>query len=412
MARWPEPREDEPIRLMRWSKSHPKAGRPKGNRPYRAVINIPATADEGRQQIQKSHKTLTEARNWVSDTLAEMALSTYVKPAKETVADVAERWLEARERDVKAGTLRTVSVEGYRSALSGVLLHVGTVPVQKLTTTDVRHLLVTLATEGGLRHKPLSHRSVVYALTSLRLVLDYAVESGLIQKSPADAVKTPKKPVEDEPEQITTWNRDQLVTFRRYLASLAAEILAAEPWLSVGYRLILAGLRRSEVLGLAWEAVDFENGQVHVHASRVKTGRKKITERGKAKANNSVRWVPVEALAPGTMAALRALWLLQGRPDGDSLVIRDAVGVLVHPDAFSARFDKLVAAAELPHLTEIHHVRHSLARTLHEANFKPIEGASLLGHSLATHLQHYLPTGDEYVRGAEERVRALFADAV
>ncbi|MDQ4114496.1 MAG: hypothetical protein M3306_25895 [Actinomycetota bacterium] len=52
-------------------------------------------------------------------------------------------------------------------------------------------------------------------------------------------------------------------------------------------------------------------------------------------------------------------------------MIRDAVDDLVHPDAFSARFDKLVAAAGLPHLTEIRHVRHSLARTLHEANFKP-----------------------------------------
>lgn len=115
---------------------------------------------------------------------------------------------------------------------------------------------------------------------------------------------------------------------------------------------------------------------------------------------------------PGTMAALRALWMVQGRPADDSLVIRDAVGDLVHPDAFSARFDKLVAAAELPRLTEIHHIRHSLARALHEANFKPIEGASVLGRSLATHLQHYLPTGDKYVRGAEERMRALFADAV
>lgn len=412
MARWPEPRDDEPIRLMRWPKSHPKAGKPKGKNPYRAVLDIPATAGEGRNQVQKSHATLTAARNWISDTRDEMALSTYVKPAKDTVADVADRWLEARERDVKAGTIRTVTVEGYRSALTGVALRVGTVPVQKLTTTDVRRLLVTLATEGGVRGRPLSHRSVVYALTSLRLVLDYAVESGLIQKNPADAVKTPKKPVEDEPEQITTWDRDQLVTFRHHLANLSAETLATEPWLSVGYRLSLSGLRRSEVLGLAWEAVDLDNGQVHIHASRVKTGRKKITERGKAKANNSVRWVPVEVIAPGTVAALRALWMLQGRPGGDSLVIRDALGDLVHPDAFSTRFDKLVAAAGLPHLTEIHHIRHSLARALHEDSFKPIEGASLLGHSLATHLQHYLPTGDEYVRGAEERLRALFADAV
>ena len=59
--------------------------------------------------------------------------------------------------------------------------------------------------------------------------------------------------------------------------------------MNASYRLSLTGMRRSEVLGLAWEAVDFENGEVHVHASRVKTGRKKITERGKAMANNSVR---------------------------------------------------------------------------------------------------------------------------
>lgn len=412
MARFPEPRPDEPIRLIRWPRSHPKAGQPRGKKPYRAVLNIPATIDQPRDQVQKSFAKLTEARTWLSDTRDEMALSTYVKPAKDTVADVAEKWLETRERDVKAGTLRTVSVEGYRSALTGVALHIGAVPVQKLTTTDVRHLLVTLATDGGVQRRPLSHRSVVYALTSLRLVLDYAVESGLIQKNPADAVKTPKKPVEDEPEQITTWDRDQLVTFRRYLADLSAEVLAVDPWLNVGYRLSLSGLRRSEVLGLAWEAVDLDNGQVHVHASRVKTGRKKLTERGKAKANNSVRWVPVEVIAPGTVAALRALWMLQGRSADDSLVIRDALGDLVHPDAFSARFDKLVAAAGLPHLTEIHHIRHSLARALHEANFKPIEGASLLGHSLATHLQHYLPTGDEYVRGAEARLRDLFKDAV
>ena len=269
-----------------------------------------------------------------------------------------------------------------------------------------------LASIGGVRPDEPPARAAGVRRSSCRSPLDYAVESGLIQRNPADAVKTPKKPVEDEPEQITTWDRDQLLTFRRYLASLTAEVLAAEPWLNVGYRLSLSGLRRSEVLGLAWEAVDLDNGQVHIHASRVKTGRKKITERGKAKANNSVRWVPVEVIAPGTVAALRALWMLQGRPATDSLVIRDAVGDLVHPDAFSARFDRLVAAVGLPHLTEIHHIRHSLARALHEHGFKPIEGASLLGHSLATHLQHYLPTGDEYVRGAEERLRALFADAV
>lgn len=97
------------------------------------------------------------------------------------------------------------------------------------------------------------------------------------------------------------------------------------------------------------------------------------------------------------LEALRALGLAQGRPETSTLVIRDPWASR-SPHAFSARFDRLVAAAELPHLTEIHHLCHSLARTLHEDGIAPIVGASLLGHSLATHLQNYLPTGDEYVQ--------------
>src|SRR4051794_25718922 len=107
MARWPQPRRDEPIRLMRHPKAHVRAGEPKGASPYRAVLDLPARAGQPRRQVQKSFPTLGAARQWVTETREDVLRDSYVTPAPDNLTDVAARWLTAREREVLAGQLRT-----------------------------------------------------------------------------------------------------------------------------------------------------------------------------------------------------------------------------------------------------------------------------------------------------------------
>jgi integrase len=91
---------------------------------------------------------------------------------------------------------------------------------------------------------------------------------------------------------------------------------------AAGWRLTLCGLRRSEVMGMRWEAVDMERGEVVVQAGRVLLdGTRTATDDPKSSASH--RTVPVEDMHRGTVALLRSL---KARQAADRLVL-GAVGI-------------------------------------------------------------------------------------
>ncbi|WP_300389101.1 tyrosine recombinase XerC [uncultured Nocardioides sp.] len=394
-----KPRDGEPIRLVETER---------GVR-YRVVLD---TAPPGarRRQVTRTFDTIREARDFVSETRTALMRGNFTAPSKLTVRALAEAWLADRQAESKSpGGIREVSVNGYRSALHAVLLHIGDKPAQALTTADVRALVRALATEGGKWRRPLSHRSIVYALGTLRQVLDHGVESGVLAKNAASGVRPPKAKAGDRRRQVV-WSPAELATFRAHVDGLPEDVLAADPWLRVGMRLTLCGLRRSEVLGLEWQRVDLAAGTVRVEQGRVKTGRGRATAHGDAKSDDSHRTVPVEVFHPGTVAALRALWLAQGRPEA-GLVVVDALGQPIDPDGFSRRFRALSTDAGLPDLGSIHNVRHTIATALHDNGVEPRKAASLLGHKVTTHLAFYVPTSDSGASEAAAVAGGLFTVA-
>lgn len=397
------PTYDEPIRRM--------VGKT-GRVSFTAVLRLPDKAGKMKQR-RTTFSTLEQAREWVTQVRAA-AKSGHAQPdGRGTVQQLAALWLAKREAEA-AGTLgiREVTVSGYRSALSSPLSIIGARRVANLTKSDVERLLATLANEGGKAKRPLSHRSIVYSLGTLRQVFDYGIDEGWIKVNPAATAKVPKaqgRSVAKAPKAI--WSASELIEFRAYVdQEQVGEAAARDPWVRAGMRLTLCGLRRSEVLGLTWAAVDLKAGTITVSASRVKVGAGGATDTGGAKTDHGYRTVAVDAIHPGTCGVLRELWLAQGRPASGALVIVDNLGQPVAPDTYSYRFRALSKAAGLPDLRSIHRVRHSLALLLHEGGVAPTEGASLLGHDVPTHLKFYLPTGDSAAaRGAASVGAALAA---
>ncbi|QCW51462.1 tyrosine-type recombinase/integrase [Nocardioides dongxiaopingii] len=393
-----KPREGEPIRLVETGK---------GVR-YRAVLDVAPTGGK-RRQVTRTFDTIREARAFVDETRTAVIQGAFTAPSKVTMRALADRWLADRQADSEAGGIREVSVNGYRSALHAVLLHIGDEPAQGLSPADVRALLRTLATEGGKWRRGLSHRSIVYALGTLRQVLDHGVEAGLLSRNVAAGVKPPKAKAGDR-RTVVVWSAGELATFRGHVDGLPVNVLAADPWLRVGMRLTLCGLRRSEVLGLDWCRVDLTAGTVRVEQGRVKTGRGRATAHGDAKSDDSHRTVPVEVFHAGTATALRELWLAQGRPTS-GLVVVDALGTPVDPDVFSRRFRVLSDGAAVPDLGSIHNVRHTIATALHDNGVEPRKAASLLGHKVTTHLAFYVPTSDAGASEAAQVAGGLFTVA-
>lgn len=231
-------------------------------------------------------------------------------------------------------------------------------------------------------------------------MLAYGVAEGLLAVNMADGVKAPRKRREDA-RTLTVWERADLLAFR--------QVADTDEW-AAGWRLTLAGLRRSEVLGLKWSAVDLDTGTVRVEAGRVALdGKRTVTEDPKSAA--SWRTVPVEAMHPGTIVLLRSL---KARQAADRLagggayietgyVLVDALGRPARPEAYSDRFADLSRAAGVP-VIRLHDVRHTIATTLHRAGQAPADAAALLGHTVAVHLATYV-TGTE--RGTRTAAAAL-----
>ena len=182
----------------------------------------------------------------------------------------------------------------------------------------------------------------------------------------------------------------------------------SQPWLNVGMRLTLCGMRRSEVLGLDWRNVNRKTGAVRITQTRTKDGLGSSTSLAGTKTLNGKRTVEADLIHPGTKAALIELWLRQGRPSS-GLVIVDKAGTGVQPDAYSRRFKRLCDLAGVPVLRSIHNIRHTVATTLQTAGVPDHQAASLLGHDVATYRKFYLVTDDEGAAAAAAVAGQLFA---
>lgn len=389
----PQPKAGEPIRIVQTAK---------GPR-YRVVIDV-APKCAPRKQVTKTLDSLRDARQFVHETKDRVAKGNYTAPSRVTVRQLAEDWLRSR-RDI-----REVSRNGYRGVLNPVLDRIGDRPAQSITRPELDSLIESLEREGGRRKRPLSQRSLVYTLTAVRQVFAYGVSAGVLPSNPAADIKVRRKRKGDSKPR-TVWTVDEL---RRFTADLATQ---EEPWVRAAFRLTTCGLRRSEVLGLAWDCVDLEEGIVRIEASRVKTGQGYATERDDAKSSASVRDVPVERVNPGTIAALRQLRAAQAAErlaagpayEDSGLVVVNALGTGIHPEVYSQRWRALCRSAEVP-VIGLHTVRHTIATLLHSTGVAPAHAAGLLGHTVSTHLTFYITRTNDGITSAAGTLGDLLTD--
>ncbi|GAA2520284.1 tyrosine-type recombinase/integrase [Rarobacter incanus] len=380
-----KPKPGEPIKIIET--------KTKGVR-YRAVVDVGVGPDGKRRQDMTTHDSLTAARHWITETRAAVKDGTYLTKDRTTFDSLCNRWLDSR-RDI-----REVTRVGYTDVLKAARVRLGKRKAQDITRSDIESFVTWLQTEGGQRGTGVSRRTVVFTLGAVRQVLAYAVTEGLLRANPAESVKAPRKQHGDS-HSTAVWAISDLAQFRATADS--------HEW-AAGWRLSLCGLRRSEVLGLTWDAIDLAAGTVEIRAGRVLLdGHRTAIDAPKSSA--SWRTVNAEAIHPGTVALLRQMKARQaadklkaGRAYTDSgLVLVDALGSGIRPERYSDEFRRLCDEADVP-TVRLHEVRHTIALALHRAGQAPADVASLLGHSVSTHLAFYVPSTKT---GAQSAAQAL-----
>jgi integrase len=349
------------------------------------VVYDETPADGGRSQRSKGgFRTRKEAQQFLNEQLQRLDAGTYTGPSKLTVSEfLVGEWLPAVR-----GTLRPLSYEKYEQAVRLYLVpRLGRIRLQALGAGQINGAYNDLEAAG----LSVSTRRVVHAV--LRRALRDAVRWGRLARNPAAMADPPAT----ARGTARAWTESEL---RRFLAHVADD-----PWFAFWRLAATTGMRRGELGGLTWRAVDLDGGRVTVEQQLSPTPGGMSLE--PPKSARSRRTIALDAETVRVLRAHRDTQLLERALAGDAyedrdLVFADALGGAIHPQRWTKAFREHRARAGIPTGT-LHILRHTAA-TIALTRRMPVHlVAQRLGDRPETVLRvysHLLPRSDEQVAGA------------
>ena len=341
-------------------------------------------------------KTQAEVKAKLKAAIQETQTLDLSKTGKYTVGEWMEVWFE----DYAKLKVRPSSHQTYRGYIDNhIRPNIGDIPLEKLTSLDLQKLYKKLLTKGRVERleakgqpKGLSTKTVRNIHQILSSALKLAQEQRIILANPAERCALPKV----EHREMKTLPVEQLQSFLRE---------ARESGVFELYYLELAtGLRRGELLGLKWEDIDLQKGDLRVkrQVSRING---EVME-APLKTKNAYRTLP---LAEDTIDVLKE----QREKVGSSpWVFPSPNGGPISPDSVLHMLHRVLKRAGLPRV-RFHDLRHTFA-TLALQNGVDIKTVSgMLGHfSAGFTLDTYAHVTGAAQRQAAGKMAAVLSGAV
>ncbi len=341
-------------------------------------------------------KTQAEVKEKLKQAIGEAQALDVTKAGKYTVGE----WMEVWFQDYAKIKVRPSSHQTYQGYIHNhIRPNIGDIPLEKLTSLDLQKFYKKLLSQGRVdrleakgQPKGLSAKTVRNIHQILSSALKLAQEQRLILTNPAEGCALPRV----EHQEMKTLTTVQLASFFRE---------ARESGVFELYYLELAtGLRRGELLGLKWEDIDLERGDLRVRrqVSRING---EVVE-APLKTKNAYRTLP---LAEDTVSVLRE----QRRKVGNSpWVFPSPNGGPISPDSVLHMLHRVLKRAGLPKV-RFHDLRHTFA-TLALQNGVDVKTVSgMLGHfSAGFTLDTYAHITSAAQRQAAQTMGSVLAGAI
>lgn len=276
------------------------------------------------------------------------------------------QWLE----EVEGHSIRNTTLEQYKAVFRNViepcpLFH--NVTLKGLTPGHIQGFYNQEIKRG------VSAATVRKYHTNIHKCLQYAVQLDIIDRNPSDRVVLPKK---QRRQSGTVYSAEELQELMEFFQG---DVLETVIRLTATY-----GLRRSEVLGLRWDAVDFEKGAISICHTAV-SSKEGVIYADTTKTRSSCRTLPLTKTMKAYLQEVQAKQREEKEFLGAAYVDSGYVcvtpdGKPITPNAMSMHFRRMMAKSGLPPL-RFHDLRHSVATLLHGAgrDIQDIQG--WLGHS-------------------------------
>ena len=310
-----------------------------------------------------------------------------------TVSAYLGRWLTSVASRVKPRTMRH-----YAYMVELISGEIGRLKLARVSPGDVEGMLSRLQEQG------LSAQTASHARAALRTALRDAERLGMVTRNSAQIAKPPTVP--HQPPRMLTPSEAQAV-----LDALP------DPGLHrIATVAVHSGLRQGELLGLRWQDVDPDGGDLHVRKALQRLGG--TYQLVGVKSRSSRRTVPLTAVAA---EALQAEHLVQLKARQDCRTWHEPIAGLCFTtttgqprsgSAITHQFADALATAGLPAM-HFHHLRHAYAGLMLASGSDLSTVSSLLGHSsIALTSSTYAGVAPSLKRQAAERLGRMLRQPV
>ena len=351
-------------------------------------------SSEGKRQV-KCFSSLPEARNWLDDAKYADKHENIFVPPDMTVDVWFEFWIENIVGDLAPNTLRNYR-ERYKQNIQPI--------IGKMLLSDVKPMhckKVLLSMDADYAGSTIRQTYI-----TMGTMFKAAKMNDLIAKHPMDGVRF-TKPVRAT-DDIKFLTRDEQRVFLE---------TAKRSHNYNQYALILeTGLRTGEMIGLTWDAIDFQNRTLTVNKTLEYRHKQHFWRAGPPKTQQSYRTIP---LTDQAYEILKGIW--NSRPErkesptldktleyidrrtgvSSRLVMRDLVfinwrtGESAKNSSYDTHLYKLCDEAGIEKFC-MHALRHTYATRAIECGVQPKVLQKLLGHaSIKTTMDRYVHVASE-----------------
>lgn len=328
------------------------------------------------------------------------------RPIQDVVlfSDFMLQWLE-----IVKPTIAITTYSSYSNMVKGVIVPYFKergIMLKQLRPIDIQAFYME-------QLKRVKANSVIHYHANIHKALKYAVKIDLLDSNPADKVERPKK----NPFMGSFYDSDEV---EKLFEATKGTLLEIPVFLGAFY-----GLRRSEVLGLKWNAIDFQSNTItikHTVTSCNLDGKHIQVAQDTTKTKSSLRVLPLVPAFREKLLELRDYQKECKRLCGkcynkqyQEYICVDEMGKLISPHYLTSAFPKLLEKNGLRRI-RFHDLRHSCASLL-LANGVPMKQIQeWLGHSdfsttanVYAHLDYNskLSSADAMVNGLSGALQAI-----
>ena len=341
-------------------------GRPKKEEPNRKdgrfEVKITVGKDFNGKVIQKSFYSniskadaKAKAEQYKIDQAVRNVTGEAVEAPVTTFSTWAIKWLET----YKKGTVKEHTyLFTYKSNVEKYLIpFFGKAHLTDIMQIDIQRYFNTVKKENG---EPMAKATLDMQRMILKSIFDAAIDNDLCYKNPVKNIKYQRVSKKTEKH---VWTKEQAQIAEEYCRDcMRLDIVVY----------LNTGIRRSELLGLKWSDIDFENNIMHIQRAIVSTKGKIVID--KPKSQTSDRYIP--------FSESFAKYLKKFRSDNEYVLGIDGY---MSPNTYSSKYfpqfmKELSEMTGVPELSP-HELRHTYGTLKREEGVDIYTIQRVMGHS-------------------------------